>query len=219
MPDQFSDVHRSISPASAAQQQVTLFCPATNQQGLQVWSGCELHMLAVGNALLGLQTFSFLKTKKQFKFHLFNYKLKEQTLVYRCEGASIFSSGLCFCFSRWGRYRCQQLGQTWRHWPYNRSLPCMPINHSSLVTNNNKIKLFEIGKVCLWLSEQKLFFVFLWKWSHSGRKKEPSATAQLLVWKESSIYVQSASQDMDWTVNLDQAAALGRIDTERWVVQ
>lgn len=156
MPDQFSDVHRSISPASAAQQQVTLFCPATNQQGLHVWSGCELYMLAVGNALLGLQTFSFLKTK-QFKLLFQLVVEKMETLVYRCEGASIFSSGLCFCFSRWGRYRCQQLGQTWRHWPYNRSLPCMPINHSSLVTNNNKIKLFEIGKVCLWLSEQKPF--------------------------------------------------------------
>lgn len=146
MPDQFSDIHRSISPASAAQQQVTLFCPATNQQGLHVWS-----------ALLGLQTFSFLKTKKLFKLLFQLVVEKMETLVCRREGASIFSSGLCFCFSRWGRYRCQQLGQTWRHWPYNRSLPCMPINHSSLVTNNNKIKLFEIGKVCLWLSEQKLF--------------------------------------------------------------
>lgn len=68
----------------------------------------------------------------------------------------------------------------------------------------------------VWLSEQKLFgLAFLLKW----RKKEPSATAQLLVWNESSINVQSASQDMDWTVHLDQAAALGGIDTERWVVQ
>lgn len=92
MPDQFSDVHRSISPSSAVQQQVILFCPFTNAHGLNVWRWwllVKFYVLAVGNAVWGWQ--SCLKQighKIQIAQFLFQSVIEKIQTHFKCQGAS-----------------------------------------------------------------------------------------------------------------------------------
>lgn len=83
-------------------------------------------MLAVGNALLGLQAFSFLKTKKQFKLLFQLVVEKMDTLIYRCKGASIFSSGLCFVFPDEGAIDASNSGRPGGIGPTTGACPACP---------------------------------------------------------------------------------------------
>lgn len=192
MPDQFSDVHRSISPSSAVQQQVIRFCPFTNAHGLNVWRWWLLvkcYVLAVGNAVWGWQSLSETNWKQNpnCSISVSEWNWKDSNTLFKCKGASflfVFSSSrLPLCLFRWGRYQCQQVRQIWRCWPYNRSSPCMPINHTSLATNSHRIKLFEIGNfflcVCVKAEATCWVLVFFPMWSGSDCNVE-------------SIFVQSA---------------------------